>query len=66
MTVIDSARDERDLRGMSGWQMKKISDDPEGKSEIRLNQQFRLILRIDEDDEGKYVLVFDLKDPHKG
>jgi plasmid maintenance system killer protein len=66
MTVIGSAGDERDLRAMSGWRMKKLVGDPEEKSEIRLNRQFRLIVRIEEDENGAYVLIIDLKDPHKG
>ena len=53
--------DERSVRAMKGWQMRKFSD---GTPYIRLNDQFRLFLTFDTVDEEKTVTLHKIDDPH--
>lgn len=36
----------------------------QGQYSLRLNQQWRLIVSLEEDEEGKYILIIDIEDYH--
>jgi len=65
MTVIMAMPDERGLYALTGYQPKKMKGKMKELHEIRLNRQYRLIYRIEEDGEGSYFLIIDLIDPHR-
>ena len=61
--AIGAAADERDLRALKGFRYKKLKGGRKGTYSLRLNDQFRLIIQQESDQDGKYVLVVDI-DPH--
>lgn len=62
-TVI-AARDKRDLRALGGLRLEKLSGDRAGQHSIRLNDQWRLILRFVTDDAGRAVVLVEVVDYH--
>lgn len=62
--LLASAQDERDLRQWRGLRLKELSGNRAGTSSIRLNDQYRLILRFRTDPEGRVVIVIELVDYH--
>lgn len=64
MAVIAAAHDERDLYAMKGFHFEKLSGDRKGEHSLRLNKQFRLIVTMEKDTDGKFVLVIDIADYH--
>lgn len=63
MSAIAAARDERDLYALKGFRFEKLKGGV-GDRSLRLNKQWRLILSIEEDDEGSYLLIIDIEDYH--
>lgn len=64
MGVIRAAKDERDLRALKGLRLEKLSGKRKDESSLRLNQQWRLIIKFEEDDKGKAVLIIGIEDYH--
>lgn len=64
MQLLVAAADERDLYSLRGLRLEKLAVDRSGQHSIRLNDQFRLILRFDTDDEGRLVVIVELTDYH--
>jgi len=63
MNFIRQAVDERALYGMKSWRFEKLSGKRAGQHSIRLNDQFRLIIRL-ERIAVKTVVVVELVDYH--
>jgi proteic killer suppression protein len=61
---LDAAIDERDLYRQKGMRYEKLSGDRAGQRSVRLNQQWRLILRPDHDKEGNFLWIIELVDYH--
>lgn len=64
MAVIAAASDERDFYAVKSLHYKNLSGTRAGDHSMRLNDQWRLIVRMEKDAEGKYVLVISLEDYH--
>lgn len=62
--ILDSAADERDLRAMRSLNLEKLKGNRAGHYSIRLNDQFRLILKFRTEANGKVVVVIELVDYH--
>jgi toxin HigB-1 len=62
--LIVAAASELDLRSMRSLHFEKLAGSRAGQHSIRLNDQWRLILRLDTDDEGKIVVVIEITDYH--
>lgn len=54
---IRAAKDERDLRNIKGLRLEKLKADREGQRSMRLNDQYRLIVRFESDGERVTVVV---------
>ncbi len=63
MSVIDAATDERDLYALKGFHFEKLKGRGEDRS-LRLNKQWRLIVSLEKDDDGSYLLIIDIEDYH--
>lgn len=63
MSAIDAAKDERDLYALKGFHFEKLKG-REGERSLRLNRQWRLIVSLEEDRDGSYVLIIDIEDYH--
>ncbi len=64
MALIANAKDERDLYAMKSLHFEKLAGDRAGQRSIRLNQQWRLILRIEEDQDGRTAVIVEVADYH--
>lgn len=64
MAVVAAAPDERDLYAMRSLRLEKLTGDRAGQHSIRLNDQWRLILRFHTDDNGRVAVVIDVVDYH--
>ena len=62
--LIVGAATEQDLRAMKSLHFEKLVGDRTGQHSIRLNDQWRLILRLDADGEGGVVVVLAIADYH--
>ena len=65
MSIIAAARDERDLYRLKGLRFERLAGDRKGERSLRLNNQFRLIVVIEQDDQGRYLLIVDIADYHR-
>lgn len=64
MTIIRSAPDTRDFYKVKSLHYEKLSGDRAGQHSFRLNQQWRLIVRIERDDQGQEVVIIEIVDYH--
>ena len=64
MQLIRSALDERAFYAMKSLHFEKLRGDREDQYSMRLNSQWRLILRFDKEPSGKVVVVISITDYH--
>jgi len=64
MQLIRSAVDERDFYQLTSLHFEKLKGDRHPQRSMRLNKQFRLILRIDEGPSGSVVVILGIEDYH--
>lgn len=62
--VIGAAEDERVFYKLVSWHFEKLKGDLAGKHSIRLNKQWRLLVRIEKRDSGKVVVIISICDYH--
>lgn len=61
--ILLSSMDERDLRNVKSLRLEKLRGDREGQRSIRLNDQFRLILKFRTEGD-RLVIVVEIVDYH--
>lgn len=59
-----NAPDERPFRAMKSLHYEKLKGDREGQYSMRLNDQWRLLLRYRSTDAGKLVVILSIADYH--
>lgn len=64
VAIIDAARDERDLYAQKGMRFEKLKGDRVGQRSLRLNQQWRLIVTVERDAVGTFILIIEIADYH--
>ena len=64
MQHIRAATDERTLYGRRAFRFEKLSGDREGQFSLRLNNQWRLILKITGEAPKKIINVLEIADYH--
>lgn len=64
LQFIRAAPDERTFYAMKSLHYEKLQGDRIGQRSMRLNDQWRLIVRIEHDDAGKLVLIVSIVDYH--
>lgn len=64
IAILEAAASELVLRRMQSLNFKKLKGKRGGQHSVRLNDQWRLILTLDEDGEGKVVTVIGVIDYH--
>lgn len=62
--ILRAATDERDLYALRSLRLEKLKGDRAGTSSIRLNNQFRLIIKFETDETGRMVIVIEMVDYH--
>jgi toxin HigB-1 len=61
---LAAAESEIDLRNYKALHFEKMSGDRVGQHSIRLNKQWRLILRIATDEQGRLLIIIEIVDYH--
>lgn len=61
---IVGAKTEQDLRSMKSLHFEKLSGGRAGQHSIRLNDQWRLVFRLEADDDGRVVIILEVVDYH--
>jgi proteic killer suppression protein len=64
LMIIKGAKDERDLRAFRGLNYHKLKGKRQHQHSIYLNDQFRLVLEWEEDEQGKCLLIVAIEDYH--
>jgi toxin HigB-1 len=66
ISAISAASDERDLYALRGLRFEKLKGQrgKKGERSLRLNQQWRLIIALEKDKDGSYLLIIDIEDYH--
>jgi toxin HigB-1 len=66
MAIVQAASNERDLYANKGLRFEKLSGkrSKQNQRSLRLNKQWRLIVVLEQDKEGKYILIIDIEDYH--
>jgi proteic killer suppression protein len=64
MQLIRAALDERDFYALKSLHFEKLQGDREGQCSMRLNKQWRLILKFERRANGKVVVVISIDDYH--
>ena len=64
LQFIRAALDERAFYAMKSLHYEKLKGDLAGQRSMRLNDQWRLILRLEEDDTGKLVVIVSIAAYH--
>lgn len=63
--LIAAAESELDLRNYKALRLEKLVGDRSGQHSIRLNDQWRLILRIETDKQGRVlIIIIEIVDYH--
>lgn len=65
MATIDAAPDEREFYRLKSLHFEKLRGERENQYSMRLNRQYRLILTLETDKDGRYVLVVEISDHYK-
>ncbi len=63
MAIIASAPDERDLYALKSLHFEQLrgARGQRGERSIRLNREYRLIVAIETDQEGRYMLIISIE-----
>ena len=64
MGFLEAAESESDLRNYRALHFEKLRGGRAGQHSIRLNRQWRLILRIETDAEGRLLVIVEIVDYH--
>lgn len=65
MATIEAAVNESDIRAFKWSRYEKLKGDRQGQISLRLNDQYRLIIEIKKDANGKDIWVIEIADYHK-
>ena len=61
---LAAAQSELDLRNYRALRYEKLKGDRIGQRSIRLNRRWRLILRVEDDESGRFLTVIKIDDYH--
>ncbi|MBN8841774.1 MAG: type II toxin-antitoxin system RelE/ParE family toxin [Sphingomonadales bacterium] len=61
---LEAAHDERDLRNLKSLNYKKLQGDREGQRSIRINDQYRIVFTLSEDENPPVIVVVEIGDTH--
>lgn len=64
MATIEAAPDIRDLYAIKSLRFEKLKGKRQEQHSLRLNVQFRLIVTIERDEQGRYLFIISIEDYH--
>lgn len=64
LVLLEQAPDERTLRNWKALNYKKLSGDREGQRSIRVNDQYRIVFSLLEDERPPAIRILEIDDTH--
>ena len=64
MDHIKAANNEQDLRAFKSLRFERLSGQRKHQHSLRLNDQYRLVVELQDDERGKFLLIISLEDYH--
>ena len=64
MAIIENATNEADIRAFKSLHFEKLIGNRAGQVSLRLNKQYRLIIQIEKDEQGKLLWIIEINDYH--
>lgn len=64
MAIIVSATSEADIRAFKGLHYEKLKGNRVNQVSLRLNDQFRLIIQVEKDEQGTLFWIIEIVDYH--
>lgn len=64
LTLLRAATDDRSLRNWKSLHYEKLKGEREGQRSVRLNDQFRLVFKMDESTRPPTVTIMSIEDYH--
>jgi len=64
LIVLRAAPDDRSLRNWKSLHYEKLKGDREGQRSIRLNDQYRMVLSLDENVKPPIITILGIEDYH--
>lgn len=64
MAIITSAENENDIRAFKQLHFEKLKGNRKDRISLRLKEQFRLIIEIVKDENGKIIWILEIVDYH--
>jgi proteic killer suppression protein len=64
LTVLRAAIDDRSLRNWKSLHYEKLKGGREGQRSIRINDQYRIVFKLDEGSEPQTVTILSIEDYH--
>jgi toxin HigB-1 len=61
---MEAAIDERDLRNLKSLNYKKLNGDREGQRSIRINDQYRIVFILSDEDRPPVIRIVEIGDTH--
>ncbi len=64
LVLLEAAPDERTLRNWKSFHYEKLKGDREGQRSVRINDQWRIVFNLLEDEIPPRILILDVEDYH--
>ena len=64
IVLLEQAPDERTIRNWRSLNFKKLSGDRDGQKSIRVNDQYRIIFTLDNDEHPPRITILEIDDTH--
>lgn len=61
---LEAALDERDLRNLKGLHYKKLQGDRKGQRSVRINDQYRIVFTLSDDEQPLVIRIIEIGDTH--
>jgi proteic killer suppression protein len=61
---LEWAPDERTLRNLAGLRYKKLGGEREGQRQIRVNDQYRIVFLLLDQQQPPTIRILEIDDPH--
>lgn len=64
IVLLEQAPDERTIRNWRSLNFKKLSGDREGQKSIRVNDQYRIVFTLNNDESPPLITILEIDDTH--
>jgi proteic killer suppression protein len=64
LTVLRAATDDRSLRNWKSLRYEKLKGNREGQRSIRINDQYRMVFRLDDETAPPTITILSIEDYH--